>query len=331
MLYKIVYIFLILLIFSPIYAADNKIKSFDVWKQELKKDALKQNIKPSTFENAFINIIKPNEKIIKLYNRQPEKKLSFEEYLHRTISINRINKGKKELHKHRSLFKKVSDKYGVQSRFILAIWALESNFGNFTGKYSVISSLSTLAYGSRRKIFFRKQLFYALKILDQGNIDAENMIGSWAGAMGQPQFMPSSYMDYSTDENNDGKRDIWLNYHDIFGSIANYLKQHGWNNNYTWGREVTMTKSIENSYFGIKEKNKKSLQKWHELGLRNINGDNLPTKNNLKAHLIRANKTGEEKIYLVYDNFLSIMSYNNSIFYALSVWILSDKFKNEEL
>ena len=116
------------------------------------------------------------------------------------------------------------------------------------------------------------------------------MKGSWAGAMGQPQFLPSSYINYSTDENSDGKRDIWFNHFDIFGSIANYLKQHGWNDNYTWGREVILSNPIEESYFGINKKSKKSLLEWHNLGVKNINGDDIPTKNKLKANLISANK-----------------------------------------
>ncbi len=328
MFYKIIYNCFLIFIIPLHVLAESNIESFEVWMQNLKKDALQQNISSETFNKAFVNIINPDEKIIQLYNRQPEKIISFEDYLKRTISNNRIDKGKKQLSKFDNALKEIAEKYGVQSRFIIAIWGLESNFGSFTGKYSVISSLATLAYKSRRKEFFRKQLFYALKIIEQGDIEPEKMKGSWAGAMGQPQFLPSSYINYSTDENSDGKRDIWFNHFDIFGSIANYLKQHGWNDNYTWGREVILSNPIEESYFGINKKSKKSLLEWHNLGVKNINGDDIPTKNKLKANLISANKKGKDRIYLVYDNFLSIMAYNNSIFYALSVGILSDKIKN---
>ena len=328
MFYKIIYNCFLIFIIPLHVLAESNIESFEVWMQNLKKDALQQNISSETFNEAFVNIINPDEKIIQLYNRQPEKIISFEEYLKRTISNNRIDKGKKQLSKFDNALKEIAEKYGVQSRFIIAIWGLESNFGSFTGKYSVISSLATLAYKSRRKEFFRKQLFYALKIIEQGDIEPEKMKGSWAGAMGQPQFLPSSYINYSTDENSDGKRDIWFNHFDIFGSIANYLKQHGWNDNYTWGREVILSNPIEESYFGINKKSKKSLLEWHNLGVKNINGDDIPTKNKLKANLISANKKGKDRIYLVYDNFLSILAYNNSIFYALSVGILSDKIKN---
>ncbi len=236
----------------------------------------------------------------------------------------RISIGKKKYNIHKKELIEIANKYGVQARFILAIWGIETNYGTYIGSFPVISSLTTLAYNGRRGKFFRRQLLDAIEIIDKEYIELENMIGSWAGAMGQSQFMPSSYLEYAQDYDKDGKKDIWSNYLDVFASIAFYLKSHGWDDSKTWGREVLVPLEILNLY----EKNYNSTQTlkyWSDKGIKKINGENLPYLN-LSANLVLPDGVNG-KAFLVYNNFYKIKKYNASTYYALSIGMLSDRIK----
>tara|TARA_Y100001960_G_scaffold307215_1_gene363277 strand:+ start:123 stop:1136 length:1014 start_codon:yes stop_codon:yes gene_type:complete len=321
-IYKIFIIILLYTNFNTAISNDNL--DYDKWLINLRIESLKQGISPEIFDNAMksVKIIK---KINQLDAKQPEKKITFKEYLNRTVSKKRIELGKINYLKFKKQLDEISLIYKVQPRFIVAIWGIETNYGSYTGNFPVISALTTLAYKGRRSNFFRKQLIAALHILNNGNIELKNMHGSWAGAMGQSQFMPTSYLKYAQDFDNDGKKDIWNNKLDIFASIAFYLKSHGWDNNRTWGREVIVPDSLLKNKDFLNLKNK-TLKFWSDKNILMLNRNKLP-KINLKANIIIPDSTSN-KTFLIYNNYTKIKKYNNSNYYALSVGILSDRIAN---
>mgnify|MGYP003966241203 FL=1 len=297
--------------------------TYHKWLLSLKADALKRGISEATFDIAMNDIV-IIPKVKKLDKKQPETQITFNDYYKRTVNNKRVNIGKNKYEKHKNDLLKIAEVYKVQPRFILAIWGIETNYGTYTGSFSVISSLTTLAYQGRRAKFFRKQLLDAIEIVDKGYIELENMKGSWAGAMGQSQFMPSSYLAYAQDFDKDGKKDIWNNHLDVFASIAFYLKSHGWDYSRTWGREVIIPKDFLKLYENSKNKSK-TLKYWADNNIVKINGQKLPYLN-LKAYLILPDGN-MGKAFLVYDNFFKIKKYNASTYYALSIGILADRIK----
>ena len=297
--------------------------TYDKWLLSLKADALKRGISEATFDIAMNDIV-IIPKVKKLDKKQPETQITFNDYYKRTVNNKRVNIGKNKYEKHKNDLLKIAEVYKVQPRFILAIWGIETNYGTYTGSFSVISSLTTLAYQGRRAKFFRKQLLDAIEIVDKGYIELENMKGSWAGAMGQSQFMPSSYLAYAQDFDKDGKKDIWNNHLDVFASIAFYLKSHGWDYSRTWGREVIVPKDFLKLYENSKNKSQ-TLKYWADNNIVKINGQKLPNIN-LKAYLILPDGN-MGKAFLVYDNFFKIKKYNASTYYALSIGILADRIK----
>jgi len=296
---------------------------YDKWLLSLKSDALKRGISEATFDIAMNDIV-IIPKVKKLDKKQPETQITFNDYYKRTVNNKRVNIGKNKYEKHKNDLLKIAEVYKVQPRFILAIWGIETNYGTYTGSFSVISSLTTLAYQGRRAKFFRKQLLDAIEIVDKGYIELENMKGSWAGAMGQSQFMPSSYLAYAQDFDKDGKKDIWNNHLDVFASIAFYLKSHGWDYSRTWGREVIVPKDFLKLYENSKNKSQ-TLKYWADNNIVKFNGQKLPNIN-LKAYLILPDGN-MGKAFLVYDNFFKIKKYNASTYYALSIGILADRIK----
>ena len=224
---------------------------------------------------------------------------------------------------HQDLLKEIGDKYGVQP--IVVFWGIETDFGRVTGGFDVIC-FASLAYDGRRSKFFRKELFHALQIIEEGHIDAKDMKGSWAGAMGQSQFMPSSFNRYAQDYDGDGRQDIWTTQADVFASASNYLKRVGWRNDMTWGRKVTLPQSgaasPDNAMALHDAKTWKGLNTWAELGVKTEDGQELPSRN-LEALLVMTG--GEEgHAYLVYKNYESILKWNRSNYFAIAVGTLSD-------
>ncbi|WP_218044062.1 lytic murein transglycosylase [Kiloniella majae] len=294
--------------------------SFEQWLNEFKIEARGQGISEQTLTRSFKGI-QPIPKIIEYDRRQPEFTRTFWSYLDRAVNTQRIKKAQQLQKTHKELLDNISNKYGVQSRFLLAFWGLESNFGQHTGGFSVIAADATLAYDTRRSDFFRTQLLEALRIIDDGHITPEKMQGSWAGAMGHLQFIPSTYNLYAVDENGDGRKDIWHSLPDVFGSAANYLGQIGWDDEYTWGREVQLPQNFNWNLVGLNTK--KSLVEWQQAGVRKITGNNLPALD-LEASLILP--SGHKgPAFLVYNNFRKILNWNRSILYALAVGHLSDR------
>ena len=227
--------------------------TFDSWLRDFKKEALTKGISSLTLKNAF-KTVKPIPRVVELDRKQPEFTLTFKQYLNRVVSKRRTKIGKSKLIKHKELLLEVSKKFNVQPRFIIALWGIETDFGRITGGFPVIASLATLAFDGRRSTFFRKELILALKIIEDGHIKAENMKGSWAGAMGQNQFMPSSFHAFAIDYDGDGSADIWNSLPDIFASIANYLSRSGWKGDQNWGRPVSIPATLPKKLLGKKIK-----------------------------------------------------------------------------
>lgn len=303
---------------AAVYANE---QSFANWVEGFKQDAAQQGISSNLLERAFDGF-SPIERVLELDRKQPEGTMSFEQYLDRVISKNRIAEGRRMLTQHRELLEKVSAHYGVQPRFIVALWGVETSYGSNTGGFSVIEALATLAYDGRRGEFFRKELLNALKIIDDGHISLDDMLGSWAGAMGQCQFMPSSFLAFAQDFNGDGKKDIWGDLEDVFASIAQYLSQSGWDDEYTWGRRVQLPANFNDSLTGRDVQ--KSLIEWQRLGVRTEWGGELPNVA-INASVVYPDDDARGRAYLIYNNYNVLLKWNRSLYFATAVGILSDE------
>ena len=302
--------------FLQIYAED---RDFFDWLQTIREEAIRAGVEKLVLDEALENIAY-RPRIIELDRSQPEGRQSFEEYLQKVISTNRILGAQQRLSNQEELLNEIAQNYHVQNRFVVALWGLESDFGRFTGGFPVIDALATLAFDGRRGEFFLSELIQALLILDNGDIDFLNMNGSWAGAMGQCQFMPSSYQRYAIDYNQDGRRDIWSTKEDIFASIANYLHVLGWKDDQTWGREVILPLNFDFDSTGLETI--KPINVWQEIGIRRIDGRNLPARS-LDASIILPDGING-RAFMVYNNFRTLLKWNRSIYFALSVGILAD-------
>ncbi|WP_081816388.1 lytic murein transglycosylase [Fodinicurvata fenggangensis] len=298
--------------------------SFQNWVDELRNQAIREGVSPNTFDQAFERV-RPLDRVIELDRSQPEFTLSFWRYMSNAVNDRRIEEGRDLLQQHRPLLSEVEQRYGVQPRFLVAFWGLETNYGATFGNFPVISSLATLAYDERRSAFFREELLHALKILDSGDISPERMEGSWAGAMGHLQFMPSTYTAYATDADGDSRRDIWGSMPDVFASAANFLSSIGWRGDQTWGQEVRLPANFDWSLVSIETmpETLKTIDEWKALGLHGADGATLPSDNREAAVILPAGSEGPA--FLVYHNYTRILQWNRSILYAVAVGYLADK------
>ncbi len=294
---------------------------FSSWLQSLKQEALDKGISPRIVDGSLSNIT-PIARIIELDRKQPESTLSFARYKEKVITADRINTGRALFRKHRPELEKIAKNYGVPAQYIVALWGIETSYGNNTGGFGVIPALATLAYDGRRSSYFRGELISALQILDQGHIAPEDMKGSWAGAMGQNQFMPSSFKAYAVDGNGDGRRDIWTTLTDVFASTANYLRQSGWDDKQRWGREVSLPEKFPKNLAGLD--NKKPLSEWNSLGITLPDSQPLPVSEDVKASIVLPDGINGPA-FLVYDNYRVIMKWNKSVYFATSVGLLADR------
>ncbi|MEE8454071.1 MAG: lytic murein transglycosylase [Limibaculum sp.] len=294
--------------------------AFEAWLEGVKRDAATAGISETTIETALAGIA-PIERVLELDRKQPEFTQTFWAYLDRAVSAQRIERGRRMLAKHRALLERVRGKYNVQPRYLVAFWGLESDFGRYTGGYSVIGALATLAHDERRSAFFRTQLMDALRILDQGHIAPKNMQGSWAGAMGQLQFMPSTFTSYAVDFDGDGRRDIWTDLPDVFASAAHYLSSIGWRGDEIWGREVRLPAGFDWELASLRVR--KPIAEWRRLGVRGGDGSELPRAEISGAIVLPAGHKGPA--FLVYGNFDKIMNWNRSVLYAVAIGHLSDR------
>ncbi len=302
---------------APALAADK----FDRWVKGVRKEALRKGVSAGTFDTAFKGV-RPNPKVIKLDRRQPESRLTFQRYMELVVPESRVKMGRRMYLENRELLEEIAAKYGVQARFIVAFWGVESDFGRRMGNFSIIRSLATLAYDGRRSKYFRAELINALKILEQGHISNDKMKGSWAGAMGQSQFMPSSFLSRAVDHNGDGRRDIWTTRADVFASAANYLKKAGWRNDMTWGRQVRVPKNFSRNL--ASHDIRKRMKSWQALGVRLPDGGNLPTRQ-LQASVVLPERGKLTPAYLVYHNYRVILRWNRSNYFALAIGHLADR------
>lgn len=287
---------------------------------EVRSEAEAKGIRPATLDTALANVVHI-DRVIELDRKQPEFTLSFEDYLDRIVTPARVEEGRRKLAENRTLLTEIAHRYGVQPRFVVALWGIETGFGRNTGGMSVVSSLATLAYDGRRSKYFRTELINALTILDQGHITPEAMIGSWAGAMGQCQFMPSTFLKFAVDWDGDGKRNIWTNRGDALASAANYLSSEGWQGGQTWGRAVRLPKNFNKGLIGLETR--KTMAEWSKLGVKGNDGKPLPRRD-LSGSIVLA-EAGKGPAFLVYDNFRTIMKWNRSTFFALAAGHLADR------
>jgi membrane-bound lytic murein transglycosylase B len=311
---------LFLILLAPATSTAEGMKPiFGSWLAILKKEALDSGIPPMTVDRALGNC-KPASRVIELAGNQPETKLSFNDYLSRVLSENRVTNGRRNLRNNRKLLGQIAARYGVQPKFLVALWGIETDFGQVTGSHPVIDSLVSLIYNGRRGPFFRKELMHALRILDEGHIPPARMKGSWAGAMGQLQFMPSTFRDFAVDFDGDGRIDIWDSQEDVFASAANYLSRSGWRKGQTWGQEVSLSNGarLKSADFKLQRR----LSKWRVLGIRPLEGSRFPSVN-LPASIVQPDGP-RGPTFLVYNNYHVMRRWNNSHYFALSVGILAD-------
>jgi membrane-bound lytic murein transglycosylase B len=303
---------------SPATAAE---QPFPAWLDGVRAEAKANGISDATLDAAFAGA-KPIPRIIELDRNQPEFKLKADEYLARVVTPGRISLGRKLMARHAALLDTVSAKYGVQKRFIVALWGIETDYGRITGGFSVINALATLAHDGRRSAFFRAELLHALRILEDDHIAARDMKGSWAGAMGQSQFMPSSFHRFAVDHDGDGAKDIWGTLPDVFASIANYLSGSGWRDDLTWGREVAIPNGFDRAV--VNESVRKTLPDWQALGVRRVSGGDLPSRAVPARIVAVTQRDGSSRHFVAYDNFDTILKWNRSTYFALAVGTLAD-------
>ena len=303
-----------------LFAVPGSAEDFQTWLVKLRVEAEGKGISQSVLDEALVGI-QPIPRVIELDRRQPEFTLPFAQYRDRVVPQSRIKKGRVKYQENRDLLEEIGGKIGVQPRFIVALWGIETDFGRVTGGFKVIPALATLAHDGRRSAFFRKELLHALQILHEGHIAPKEMMGSWAGAMGQSQFMPSSFLAHAVDYDGDGRRDIWTTRPDIFASAANYLAKSGWRADQTWGREVKLPPDFDFALADLKVR--KPIGGWQALGVRQPDGGDLPTRQ-LSASIVLPEKGKMSPAYLVYGNYRTTLRWNRSTYFALAVGLLSD-------
>ena len=308
--------FCLIFLTTSVFASSH---SFEEFLDQVRKTATEQGVSKSTIDKAFFELT-PRPSAIASDKAQAEFNQNFWHYVNKRVNKVRLNNGKDTLKNNASLLSKTSEKYGVPAYVIVAFLGLESNYGNYMGSESLIRSLATLAYDKRRSKFFTRELVAVLKLMDKKTIPFD-ATGSWAGAMGAVQFMPTNVIAYGVDANNDGKVDLWNEKADIYASAANFLNKLGWKKGEKWGREALIPKNFDYQLTGLN--NEKTVNEWAALGVRRGNNSNLP-KSNFKASLI-VPMGHRGPAFLVYRNFDAIMGWNRSILYALSVAYLSDR------
>ena len=296
------------------------VAGWPAYRDSLRAHALAAGISPTTVDAVFADLtLIP--RVVNHDRSQPHKVMRHEEYLLKVINEQRIRMAREKFREHAALLAELEAKYGVDGKFIIALWGVESSFGRLTGKHHVPSALATMAYEGRRREFFQKEFVASLRIIEQGHITNEAMRGSWAGAMGQCQFMPSSFLHFAADGDGDGHHDIWSNSADVLASIANYLHKNGWRRGETWGRQVRLTQTLDLSAAQLKDA--RALAEWQELGVRRDTGADLPARA-MKAKLLLPDSEWE-RAYLVYHNYEVLLRWNRSRHFATSVGYLAER------
>lgn len=295
--------------------------TFNNWKVEFKKEAIQKGVEKSIL-NKVLPDLKLLENVLQSDRKQSEFLLTFWDYTNRTLSESRIKKGREILQQYQSFLDTISQKYGVDKHYLVAFWGLETNYGLFKGKINTLDALATLSFDKRRRKFFTNELITLLKIIQNG--EQTEFYGSWAGAFGNFQFMPSTYAAYAVDADGDGNKDIINSLPDAFSSAANYLSKMGWDDTHTWGREVKIYKNVD--WDKLNAKNKRPVKDWIKLGVKPL--DKITNiEKEVEARLVMPMGIDGPK-FLTYPNYDKIMRWNNSSLYALSVGLLSNMLKD---
>lgn len=302
----------------PAYASEDA--AFDRWAVEFKQRAVQEGISAEVVERAFEGV-EPDPIVVKLDRKQPEGQVTLAKYLSNTVTKGRITRGRELMDEHKDLLRDISRTYGVQPKFIVALWGIESNYGVNPGSFSVVRSLATLAYEGRRRDFFSNELIAALKIIEAEHMDPSELIGSWAGAMGDCQFMPSTYLRHAADGDNDGHRDIWNSTPDALASIASYLHSLKWNDELGWGVPVTLPEGFSEAEADIKHT--KTAREWRKRGLEWAE-DDKQFGQNAALSAIYADKPNLVA-YLVTENYKATLQWNRSRYFATAVGTLADQ------
>lgn len=293
---------------------------FEDWLKGFRGEAAKAGIADSVLEQA-LGSVQPIPRVLELDRRQPEFMLTLWRYMEIYVPDRRVEQGKELLKKHAKLLAEVEKKYGIPPRFLVAFWGVETDFGRNFGAFHMLSAVATLAHDARRRDFFKTQFMSAIRLVGMGDVPID-VKSSWAGAMGNMQFIPTTFEAYAVDYDGDGRRDLWNSLPDAFASASNYLKSVGWNPDYTWGREVQLPKEFDLSLAGLQER--KKISDWQKLGVRKVGGGNLPGADIEASLLLPAGAAGPS--FLVYNNFRTIMRWNTSQLYAIAVGHLADRF-----
>ncbi len=300
-------------------------EDFGRWLEGARAEAVKRGIGPSTIQTALTGI-QPIARVVELDRRQPEFSQTFSRYLNNAVSDRRVTDGRAQLGQQAALLSSLERDYGVPARFLVAFWGLETNYGRVTGEYPVITALATLAFDGRRSAFFREEMFNALKIADAGHIAVTDMRGSWAGAMGHTQFMPSTFLRHAIDRDGDKHINIWGSIPDAMGSAANYLHSLGWDGERTWGREVKLPAGFDVGLASLDVDAKENilpLSEWSTLGIRRTDGGSLPGVD--VAASLSLPQGAKGPAFLLYENYRAILKWNRSAFYAIAVGHLADR------
>ena len=300
---------------SPVFGETN----FQQWVKSFKAEAIGKGISSSLVDQAFEGVA-PIPRVLELDRKQPESRMTFREYRVKIVSQERIQRGRHMMARHRDLLDAIGQQYGVQPRFIVALWGIETFYGKINGGYRIIDALATLAFDGRRSQYFRMELLNAFQILQDGHTSLDSMKSSWAGAMGQCQFMPSSFLRLAVDHDGDGRKDIWHTPADVFASAANYLSQSGWRGTQIWGRLAQLPTGFDSNLASLKIS--KPLQVWQSMGIRKSDGSELPLAP-LRASIVLPDGKGGPA-YLVYNNYRVILKWNRSTYFATSVGLLAD-------
>ena len=295
-------------------------RTFEAWLQNFRSAALAASISPATVDSALTGLT-PIEEVIERDRTQPEFTLDFRTYLARVVSQGRIEEGQRMLAEHGELLRSVGKRYGMPPELLAAVWGIESNYGRTQGNFGVVQALATLAYDGRRASMFRSELLNALRILDQGHVEIGAMKGSWAGAMGQLQFMPTTFLTYAKDGDGDGRKDIWGSAADALESAANYMSSN-WQPGLRWGRQVSVRPTFNLSLAGVNRT--RTLAQWQALGVRLPGGEALP-RDNVRASIIFPDNGARDPAFLVYQNYRVLLRWNRSNFFALAVGHLADR------
>ncbi|HUY68778.1 MAG TPA: lytic murein transglycosylase [Alphaproteobacteria bacterium] len=299
---------------------DKSQQNFQIWLQGVQQDAIAAGIASRAALDALKGV-ELDDQVIDLDQSQPEHTITFDQYGRRIVGADRVATGRAFYRQDAKLLANIGWKFGVPPSIIVALWGIESNYGRDPGHFDTLDALATLAYRGQRPGFFRKELIDALRMIDRDRVPPGDLQGSWAGAMGQCQFMPSTYLRYAVDDDGNGFSDIWHNQADIFASIGHYLAAEGWKPGTIWGREVELTRKISARDVGLGQTH--TLGIWNKLGVRKLNGKKLPEPL-LQASLIQPDGAGGRS-FLVYDNFRALMKWNRSTYFATAVGLLADR------